>query len=142
MAIQFVFTDWSAARSFESSYPSSRTLEYRLPLKSVAETDQYVRQRLRDIKTYLNAPDEQIPECSDEDLWRTKPVWKYYKKPGAKRATKNYDNPAEAHTRQITEGGEVKEVKGQVKACKYCEAFPVCAQKDRLIASGDLILSN
>jgi hypothetical protein len=29
---------------------------------------------------------------------------------------------------------------GEVKACKYCAAFPVCTQKDALIACGDLVL--
>jgi hypothetical protein len=36
--------------------------------------------------------------------------------------------------------GLVKEVPGQVTACKYCPAFSICSQKDALIAAGDLIL--
>jgi hypothetical protein len=37
-------------------------------------------------------------------------------------------------------GGEVKEVPGEIVACKYCDAFTVCTQKDKYIASGELKL--
>lgn len=36
--------------------------------------------------------------------------------------------------------GIVKEVKGQVVACRYCPAFHLCTQKDSYINSGELIV--
>jgi len=36
--------------------------------------------------------------------------------------------------------GIVVEKPGQVLACKYCPAFPICSQKDELIADGSLQL--
>lgn len=141
MAIQFIFTDWQGHRAkVEPKYPDSRHQEYVLPLKSLAETEFYIRTKIAEIKQYINAPEEVIPECTDDDLWRKQTVWKYYKKPGASRSTKNYDNPHEANARAAMEGGVVVEVPGEIVACKYCDAFTVCTQKDRYLQTGELKL--
>lgn len=144
MAIQFIFTDWSAARArTESNYPQQRIQQRILPLKSIAETDHFVRNKLSLIETFWDKPEEEIPLCSDEDLWRSDPVFKYYKNPQkTSRSTKNFDNRQDAYIRLAEEGnvGLVMEVPGQVTACKYCAAFAACTQKDQLIAQGDLIL--
>ncbi len=84
-----------------------------------------------------------MPPCSDDDLWRKDPVFKYYKNPNSTaRSTKNFDTFAEAHARLAEDGfvGKVVEVKGEVVACKYCNAFAVCKQKDTYIADGSLKL--
>lgn len=144
MAIQFIFTDWSAAKArSESGYPQSRIQQRILPLMSVAETDRYVLNKLSQIDQYWDAPEESIPLCSDEDLWRSPPVFKYYKNPEkTSRSTKNFDTKQEAYIRLAEEGGKglVLEKPGQVTACKYCPAFSACSQKDALIAQGDLIM--
>lgn len=144
MAIQYFFTDWSAAKAkVDPKYPQSRTLQRILPLKSVGETEAFVANKLRLLDQYKDAPEAALPACTDEDLWQREPVWKYYKNPtNTKRSTKNFDTYHDAHLRLIEDGsvGKIVEVPGQVTACKYCAAFSVCTQKDRLIASGDLIL--
>jgi hypothetical protein len=94
----------------------------------------------------MDAPEEEIPQCTDEDLWRSDPVFKYYKNGDitAKRSTKNFDTHQEAVIYMSTENGgkgAIKEVPGQVTACKYCPAFMACTQKDSFIASGDLVLA-
>jgi len=142
MAIQFIFTDWSGAKARQDpSYPQKRTVERVIGLKSIAETDAYVRRKLTLIEQYWDAPEAKIPECSDSDLWRSEPVFKYYKNPDKRsRSTKNFDTKQEANLRLAEDGhkGIVIERPGQVTACKYCSGFSVCTQKDRLIASGDL----
>ena len=144
MAIQFIFTDWSAARArSEPNYPQQRFQQRVLPLKSIAETDHFVRQKLKQIDALKDTPEEALPLCTDEDLWRSAPVFKYYKNPEKlARSTKNFDTKQEAYIRLAEEGGKglVLEKPGQVTACKYCNAFSVCTQKDALIAQGDLIL--
>lgn len=145
MAIQFIFTDWSAAKAkSDPSYPQKRIQERVLKLKSIPETDAYVRRKLALIEQYWDAPEDQIPECADSDLWRTEPIFKYYKnkdKVGG-RSTKNFETKQEAYDRLAADGsgGVVIEHPGQVKACMYCAGFNACTQKDRLIASGDLIV--
>jgi hypothetical protein len=144
MAIQFIFTDWSAARAkSEDNYPKQRIQQRILPLKSVAETEAYIVSKLALVEKYMDLPEENIPLCSDEDLWRSAPVFKYYKNPDKMaRSTKNFDTKQEAYIRLAEEGGKgiVVERPGQVTACKYCPAFSVCTQKDILIAQGDLLM--
>lgn len=144
MAIQFIFTDWASARArTEAKYPKQRIQQRILSLMSVAETDRYVVNKLHKIDTFRDAPESEIPVCTDDDLWRSAPVFKYYKNPEKlTRSTKNYDTRQEAMLRLAEEGGKgmVLERPGHVTACKYCNAFSICSQKDTLIAAGDLIL--
>jgi hypothetical protein len=144
MAIQYIFTDWSKAKAMaDPKYPQQRIQQRILPLKSIQETDAFVNRKLAQIEQYWDAPEDQIPLCTDADLWRSEPVFKYYKNPDKRtRSTKNFDNFHDAQLRCIEDGnvGVVVEQPGQVTACKYCAAFAVCSQKDKLIASGDLVL--
>jgi hypothetical protein len=148
MDIHYIFTDWKAALSkTDPNYPPRRFHKQSYQLMSLPETENFIRQKLMLIEKYFDAPEEEIPLCSDDDLWRSEPVFKYYKDaananiPG-KRSTKNFDNRQDAVLFMSEKGGVgvVKEVPGQVTACKYCPAFAACSQKDQLIASGDLIL--
>lgn len=144
MAIQFIFTDWSKVRAMQDpKYPQSRIQQRILPLLSLQATQAFIEHKLSQIDQYWTAPETDIPLCTDEDLWRGEPVFKYYKNPAStKRSTKNFDTRQEASLRFIEDGsvGVIKEVPGQVTACKYCPAFAACSQKDQLVASGDLIL--
>jgi hypothetical protein len=146
MAIQFIFTDWSAMRARtekDKGYPQSRLQERRLNLKSIPETEAWIKSKLIQIRTHLNSKDEEIPECTDKELWRKDPVFKYYKNPEKmSRATKNFDNIHEANLRMAQDGGVgiIVEQKGTVGACRYCDAFSVCKQKDKYIESGELQL--
>ena len=143
MLIQFFFTDWKAHEAKANpNYPQRRTEYKTIPLLSIDDTEEWVRSKLAQIALFENADESYIPECTDEELWREPPVWKYYKNPeNTKRATKNFDNPREAHDFMMSKHsgmGVIKEVPGQAKACNYCPAFSVCRQKDRLIAEGSL----
>lgn len=144
MAIQFIFTDWSKAKAMQDpKYPQQRIQQRILPLKSLQETDAFIKRKLGQIEQYWDVPEDQLPLCTDADLWRSEPVFKYYKNPEKRaRSTKNFDNRHDAQLRYIEDGsvGIVVEQPGQVTACKYCPAFAVCSQKDALIASGDLVL--
>lgn len=144
MSIQYIFTDWSSARArAEAKYPPKRVMERRLTLLSIPETEAFIRQKLTQLNQYRDAPEKDLPLCTDEDLWRKEPVFKYYKNPNSTgRSTKNFDTKQEAMARFYEDGGvgKVVEKPGEVTACKFCPAFPVCTQKDALIAAGDLQL--
>lgn len=144
MAIQFIFTDWSSMRArSEPNYPPQRTQERVLQLKSISETDRFVTKKIAQIEQYKDADEVNLPLCTDEDLWRSAPVFKYYKNPEkTARSTKNFDTKQEAMIRNAEDGGRgmVVERPGQVTACKYCSAFSICSQKDILIAQGDLTI--
>lgn len=145
MAIQYIFTDWSKVKALsDTKYPQKRHQQKLFKLKSVEETEAFIQNKLHQLDRFWLAPEMNLPLCSDEDLWRSEPVFKYYKNPQKmSRSTKNYDTRQDAYLRLAQEGGQgvVVEQPGQVKACLYCPAFSLCGQKDDLIAKGELVLS-
>jgi hypothetical protein len=145
MDIHYIFTDWKPAMvKTDPAYPPRRFHTQSFPLMSLMETENFIRRKLELIEQYWDADEEDIPLCDDADLWRSEPQFKYYKNPQkTARSTKNFDTMQEAMIRLSEDGnvGIVKEVPGQVTACKYCPAFAACSQKDQLVASGDLILT-
>lgn len=144
MDIHFIFTDWKAGmQKSDPQYPPKRFHRQTIPLLSEQETQQFIQRKLDLIEQHWGAAEKDLPECDDEELWRSEPVFKYYKNPDKTvRSTKNFPTMLEARMRFIEDGsvGLVKEVPGSVTACKYCPAFGVCTQKDRLVASGDLVM--
>jgi len=144
MAIQFIFTDWVAVRArTDPNYPSNRIMERVLRLHPLDYTENFIRTKIQQLDLYWHAPESDMPRCSDDELWRKAPQYKYYKNPtSTARSTKNFDNKQDAYLRLAQDGnvGRVVEVPGQVVACKYCPAYPVCSQKDQYIASGELVL--
>lgn len=144
MDIHYIFTDWKGAMvKADPSYPPKRFHTQSFNLMSLVETEGFIRRKLALIEQYWDAPEQDIPHCSDDELWRSEPQFKYYKNPDkTARSTKNFDTMQDAMIRLSEDGnvGIVKEVPGQVTACKYCPAFAACTQKDQLIAAGDLII--
>lgn len=144
MNIQFIFTDWSrrdAMIKAKDGYPPTKIFQHKIKLKSVAETDVWVQERIRLIESLENTPEAELPYCEARDLWQDNPTYKYYKNPAKKtRSTANFQTSAEATIRWIEDGrlGEVVEVPGTTKGCLYCDAFNQCTQKDALIACGSL----
>lgn len=141
MAIDFIFTDFSAAKAIQDpKYPRNQVESQDFELEPIPVVQRFVERRLDEIERLMDAPEEDLPECTLDELWADPTVWKYYKKKDAKRATKNFDNPGEANKRLAADGhtGKVVEVPGKVKACKYCPAFMVCKQKDRYLLDGRL----
>ena len=145
--IHYIFTNWTAAQAkYDPKYPSNRFLTQSFDLMDVSATQQMITHKLAQIEQFIDADEDSIPECTDADLWRSDPKYKYYKNGdiNSKRSTKNFDTMQEAIIYQSTSGGSggaIKEVPGSVMACKYCAAFALCTQKDDLLASGDLTLN-
>lgn len=136
--INFIFTDWQKFMSYnDPDYPKDRIKEHVVKLLSLDQTEKFISDKLNQIVTYWNSPEEEIPECTDEDLWRSDPQYKYYSDPQKAndpkaRSSKNFDNLNEANAHMAEKGkGIIKVVPGEVKACQYCPAYLVCKQKDQ-----------
>lgn len=144
LLIQYLLLDWSRADSKRSSdYPPHAVPARSIKLMGLHETEQWIKNRLHLLQQYADAPDHDIPECNEEELWRSAPIYKYYAKVDATgRSTKNFTTALAARQYMAEHGGKgrVDMVPGTVKACLYCPAFSICQQKDRLIADGSLIL--
>lgn len=135
--INYLFTDWQKFQAKSNpKYPQSRLEHKDIPLLDITDTEQWVINKLEQVERYLSAPEDQIPLCTDEELWMSDPVFKYYAKPetamAGGRATKNCDSMAEAREYMASKGGKgtIITVKGEPKRCDYCEAFDACRQKD------------
>lgn len=82
---------------------------------------------------------KKIYHCTDEELWRSDPQYKYYTDPTktSGRST-NFDNLADAHRHLAEKGGKgvIITKPGEPKACAYCPAFLTPAHK-RICISHD-----
>lgn len=138
MFIRFIFTDWQKIYAkTRKGYPQSRVASRRLDLMSLEETEQFVRDKVAEVKRLTTAPESALPECEAKDLWQTPTVYKYFSKPTNKRSSGNFDTYAEAHAKMMKTGkGVIKEFPGQIRRCGYCPAFELCTQKDRFAAQG------
>ena len=145
MDIHYIFTDWKGGmQKTDPSYPPRRFHKQSFPLMALGDTEHFIRTKVNLIDQHWDTEEELLPPCDDEELWRSEPVFKFYKSGDTtkSRSTKNFDTRQEAVIFMSTNGGvgAIKEVPGQVMACKYCPAFAICSQKDALIASGDLLM--
>ncbi len=143
--INYIFTDWSAAKARQDpkQYPQQRVLTKKYPLWSTTETEHWIANKLEMYAKLLSFPQEGLPECTDEELWASKTVHKYYKNPTSlTRSTKNFDDLNDALARKGADGnvGTVVTVPGEVKACRYCPVVSLCTQAEKNLASGRLVL--
>lgn len=137
--INFVFTDWSKIQAKSNpNYPQNRLQSKNIKLMSLDETEAWVKHRLSLIDKYSGKSENELPMCTDEELWRSDPVYKYYANPQKTdgRSTKNFDSKADAESYRLSKGnvGVVLVVPGEVKRCGYCAAFDICKQKDMYLS--------
>ena len=140
MHIVFWFTDWKEALSkSDPTYPKTAVMPYPIKLMSEEETKQFMRKHIKAIEANENTPEPDLPDCTNDELWRDPPTYKYYKNPMNKtRSTKNFDDFAEARKYFAEQGfvGELVTVEGKAMACNYCDSAPMCSQYQRLKEAG------
>jgi hypothetical protein len=136
--IVFVFTDWSKSKARQDkSYPQFRVATKDYKLMSIEETNQFVRSKLENIHTKSDVPDSELPYCTDEELWKDSDTFAVFKKRGAKRATKVFNNLDEAMKYQRDQSCfTVEHRKGGVNACNYCNVSKFCNQYKMLESQG------
>ena len=134
--INYIFTDWQKAQAKQNpNYPQKRVESKDIVLLSEAEVQRWVEWKLQLVMKYWDAPERDIPNCTDEELWMSDPKFKYYADPAktSGRSTKNFDSLLEANAFKAEKGnkGIIITVPGEPKRCDYCDAFPLCTQKDK-----------
>lgn len=137
MKIHFIFTDWQSFKAKQDSkYPQTRVLTQEFELHSLEYTENYIRERIRLIKENEKQVGKNILRCTDKELWRNEPEFKFYRdasKAGVagSRSTKNFKDLNEALNYQAELGGigKIITVESEPKACLYCSAFELCSQR-------------
>lgn len=136
VVIECVVLDWTAADAASNpEYPQQQWVSLSFKLKSIQDTESFIRNKLKEITKYLEAPEELIPDCTDEELWRDAPTYAYYANPEATgRSSKNFESLREANMHLAEKGkGVIKTRLGKAKACSYCPAAPACTQRLRYL---------
>lgn len=134
--IQHVFTDWQKMMTSQNPhYPKHRVTETQIELMSLVETERFIKSKLAEIRSNISLDQDQMIRCTDKELWKSEPQYKYYTKQETAdkggRASKNFTSKQDALIHLTNAGkGVIVDKPGEVKACKYCPAFEVCTQKD------------
>lgn len=69
LCIQYLLLDWSRALARrDPNYPVNAVPTRLIPLMSVAETDKWVRDKLALLTQMADAPEADLPDCTEEDL--------------------------------------------------------------------------
>ena len=140
--IQFLFTNWEKNYTLsDPSYPRLPILEYPVKLMSLPQTENFIRSKLQNIELHWRDVQSELPRCTREELWQKPPTFKYFSKLDAKRATKTFDNEAEAYGMQMMKGtGFVKKFENEPVKCRFCNAASICDQAKEYVNQGILIL--
>jgi len=135
--VKFAFTDWSKTDSRQKKdYPQSRVKEKRIQLDSLEETEAFILSKLAEVKSARELSDNNLPECTKEELWQSETTYAVMKI-GGKRAVKLHNDYASAikHARSYkTNDYRVDTRKGKAKRCNYCNVTEFCNQYKELLA--------
>ena len=140
MRIEFIFTDWLKYRAkIDPKYPQAKVGHREFKLMSLEDTEQWVINKIVDIKANVGKKQYDMVPCTDKELWRADDTYKYYAKEETAKAngrcTKRFDSQTDAELHRQAKGkGVVVIAHGEVKACTYCPAFPVCEQRKKYFA--------
>lgn len=135
MRIEFIFTDWQKFMAKNNpKYPQTKVAHREFQLMSIKETEEWVSDKLADIRKNAKRKQEGMVRCSRSELWQSDDAYKYFSNPETAskggRCQKNFDSATDAQLHLEAKGkGVVVKVPGEVKACEYCRAFSVCEQR-------------
>lgn len=139
MHIIFIFTDFMQGRAVSESYPPSQCVDHKVKLLDELETTEMIKGVINQLEEYKDAPEEELPDCTAEQLWQSKPTYKYYKNPlKTSRATKTSSNYYELEQKLKEDGsvGVIHTVHSEARACHTCNVASLCSQRNRLIEAG------
>lgn len=128
-----ILRDWQRREAqFKPDYPQSPVAVVEIPLWDAAKAQAYMEERVhlhQDAQMIWDTR-EAVVECSDEERWTKPDTWAVMKA-GAKRATKVFDNEADAkaHADSLGRGyGMVKRPGGRTRCEQYCSVSEFCTQ--------------
>jgi hypothetical protein len=134
-----VYLDWlegNVARMGEK-YPKSRVEEYELPLWDMSKADEFIRSRINMMKDAEKIADNDLPLCTDEEMWvrNEEIVYAVVADPKAGRSLKNcsslqeaYDFVHSSNSKKLCPGTSYIEIrKPSRKRCEHwCDGASWC----------------
>ena len=135
LTIMMILLDWMPGKVWEKGYPQEKIQI--IPIKKWPRKEQkdYIERRVDLWKGAKNKPDNKLPECTLDERWADKEVYKLYRVPTAKKSTKNFHTLRGAKSYQAV--CHAKDPKGwanskiktfREKPWKRCETW--CQVKD------------
>jgi len=122
-----IMRDWSVGEARrKGDYPQSQVLEVEFVADSL-KADNWIQEKLLDIKYNENTPDNDLPLCSKEDRWAKPDKFAVMKK-GRKSALRLLDSSQEARDWMDNNSGDYIEFrKGEDTKCiYYCSVCKFC----------------
>lgn len=123
--------DYSETESLRNSdYPKCQIYVHRFEIteEDLAEAEKFIKGKLEELSKFKATPDDNIPECSEEERWADKTKYAVMKE-GRKTAVKVFDNKADAENmvKELGDKHYVEERKGKDKKCtRYCPCAAFC----------------
>ena len=124
-----ILRDWMKSKANAGDYPPVPFVLKDIPLWSKAVRQRYVEERVAIHQVAVDTPDDELPECTDEERWARPTTWAVKKK-GNKKAARVLTSEAEAVTWIAGASGfEIEKRPGRNIRCEeYCAAMPFCNQ--------------
>ena len=131
LEIVLLCRDWSASKARAGgNYPPRPVVRIPVPVWPDAETTRYIDERIRRHQAAETLPDDDLPFCSDEEVWRSAAVFAT-RKPGRKSAIKLHatESDATAHAAELGGAHYVEYRPGKAVRCEsYCAVSELCNQ--------------
>ena len=137
-----IYRDWSAINAKrDREYPQAAVDVLEIPLWGSEKASGFIKERVEELKAFEDAPDENLPYCTAEEMWE-KPTVYAVMKGGRKSSVRNFDNSDEANSFwaiQIPAKKFSVQVRpGQRTRCEsYCQVAGFCNQFREYNANGD-----
>ena len=138
LKIFMVISDWSLGEVWQMDYPDTNINIIPIRKWEREEQEDWMKTRVQLWKSSKDLSDQDLPMCTNEDRWATLPVFKLYRLPTLKRATKTFPSKARADAYLKTcinknpdkwSSGIVRETSGDLwRRCGYCDARDFCNQ--------------
>lgn len=87
LRICYILRDWSVNETVQEGYPQAGAMTEPVNLWSFAEQEAFLRQRIHVHLAVRHEADDELPECSDEEMWAKEDAYAI-KRQGNKVATK------------------------------------------------------
>lgn len=128
LAIIAILRDWSKAKSeFTKDYPKTQVKKISLPVWTLEESEQYLRDKITLLQSFKDTPDDELPICTEKERWAKPTKYAVMKDKKAKRASKVFDSRFEAEVYRGQIGGVLEARQGEDTRCKhYCSVNQWC----------------